>query len=145
MRTMLLELRPSSLTERELGSLLRQLADAMMGRTRIPVTVAVQGEQALTDDVQIGLYRIAQEALNNIVKHARASHAHVSLECEAGQVALSIRDDGRGFDPSGGEPHQLGLSIMRERARAIGAKLVLESEPESGTQITITWPASGQD
>jgi PAS domain S-box-containing protein len=139
MRAMLLELRPAALTEQNLGVLLRQLTDAMMGRTRMPVTTTVVGDCGLPADVQIALYRIAQEALNNITKHARASQAKVSLHCEPGQVRLSISDDGLGFDPDAAVAHHLGLDIMRERAETIGAVLRIESQPSHGTRIEVEW------
>jgi PAS domain S-box-containing protein len=137
MRAMLLELRPSALTEQRLGVLLRQLTDAMMCRTRLPVTTTLVGDCLLRADVQIALYRIAQEALNNITKHARATQARLSLHCEPALVRLRIDDDGIGFDPDIAQTHQLGLQIMRERAQAIGAELEVESRPGHGTRIEV--------
>jgi PAS domain S-box-containing protein len=147
MRTMLLELRPAALTEQKLGDLLRQLADGMMGRTRMPVTVSVVGECTLPDEVQIALYRIAQEALNNTIKHALASQASISLRCEPERVALCIKDNGRGFDLATSHSPQLGLKIMRERAQGIGATLKIESRPGQGTEVAIDWrkPEEGKD
>ncbi len=142
MRAMLLELRPAALTEHKLGVLLRQLTDAMMGRTRMPVTTTVVGDCELPADVQIALYRIAQEAFNNIVKHSRASQAKVSLHNEPGRVRMRISDDGNGFDPDTASAHHLGLDIMRERAEAIGAMLSIESQPSHGTRIEVEWCAT---
>jgi PAS domain S-box-containing protein len=139
MRALLLELRPAALTEHKLGTLLRQLTDAMMSRTRMPVTTTVVGDCALPADVQIALYRIAQEALNNITKHARAGEAKVSLHCGPGQARLQISDDGLGFDPDVAQAHQLGLEIMCERAQAIGATLHIESKPGQGTRVEVDW------
>jgi signal transduction histidine kinase len=142
MRTLLLELRPRGLADADLGELLHQLADAIMGRARVSVTVDVQDaekERALLADVHIALYRIVQEALNNVAKHARASRAIVSLYRQAGQVTLSISDNGRGFDPHAVPPDRLGIGIMRERADAIGARLEVESHPGHGTRITVLW------
>jgi PAS domain S-box-containing protein len=139
MRAMLVELRPAALTEHTLGVLLRQLTDAMMSRTRMPVTTTVVGDYSLPADVQIALYRIAQEALNNITKHARASRAKLGLHCEPGQVRLRISDDGLGFDLESAQAHQLGLEIMRERAQGIGASLTIESQPGHGTRIEVDW------
>ena len=81
MRTLLMELRPAALVEASLADLLRQLGEAVTGRTGLPVTVTVEGEYALPSDIHVALYRIAQEALNNVVKHARASQVVVSLSC----------------------------------------------------------------
>jgi len=83
MRTLLLELRPTALVEANLGDLLRQLAEAVTGRTGIPVTVALEHLCALPSEAHVALYRIAQEALNNVVKHANARHVEVSLRCVA--------------------------------------------------------------
>ncbi len=139
MRTMLLELRPAALKEQKLEILIRQLTDGLMARTRMPVTMTVVGDYWLPTEVKLALYRITQEALNNIVKHAQASQATVYLECQPGQVILRVSDDGRGFAWDGLEPHKLGVGIMRERAQAIGARFALESQRDQGTQITVTW------
>jgi PAS domain S-box-containing protein len=139
MRTLLLELRPSALTEQRLDLLLHQLTEAMTGRTRIPVTTQVTGDCSLPTEVQIALYRIAQEALNNITKHARATMATIDLHCQPGYARLHISDDGRGFDPQGVQPGQLGLDIMRERAQSIGAILRIESQPNQGTRVLAEW------
>ena len=87
----------------------------------------------------MALYRIAQEAFNNIAKHARPTRVRVTLRREAEQGILSIEDDGRGFDPAlvGGD--KMGLQIMRERAQAIGAKLTIESAPGRGATVTVDW------
>jgi GAF domain-containing protein/HAMP domain-containing protein len=147
MRTLLLELRPATLVEASLGDLLRQLGEAVIGRTGVPVTVTVEGGRAIPDDVHVALYRIAQEALNNVVKHAHASQVMVSLRRfppasggdREGTVELCINDDGRGFDPSYIPPDRLGLGIIRERAQTIGATLKIDSRPGRGTQVTAVW------
>ncbi len=152
MRTLLLELRPSALVDAPLDDLLRQLAESITGRARVPVTVEVEGECALPPEVKVALYRIAQEALNNVAKHAGASQASVSLHYippdvggergGAGVVELRISDDGRGFDPEGIPPESLGLGIMRERAEAIGATLIVRSEVGHGVEVVVEWSAS---
>lgn len=143
MRTLLLELRPGALAGLKLSELLHQLTAAMSARTDLPITTTVSGERSLPEDAKIALYRIAQEALNNISKHARASQAWVSLQSDANAATLRIRDNGRGFDPGAVSPHQMGLSIMRERAEAIGAALTVDSQPEQGTEVVVTWLADG--
>jgi PAS domain S-box-containing protein len=139
MRTLLLELRPGELADRKLSELLRQLTDAMSASTDLPISLSVVGDCQLPTDVQIALYRIAQEAINNIKKHARASRAWVNLKCGRDRLALRISDNGRGFDLATSQIHQLGLRIMRERAKAIGADLTIESQPGQGTEVRVIW------
>jgi two-component system nitrate/nitrite sensor histidine kinase NarX len=142
MRAMLLELRPDALAERQLSELLHQLTDAMSARTDLPITTTVAGDPQLPAEVQVALYRIAQEALNNISKHARASRAWVNLRHGPDGATLRIGDNGRGFHPERTQPHQLGLSIMRERAQAVGAELTIRSQPDQGTEIVVVWSAA---
>jgi signal transduction histidine kinase len=139
MRTLLMELRPSALTEIPLPDLLRQLGESLIGRTRLPVQLCVEGARKLPPDLQICLYRITQEALNNIVKHAKATQALVTLKLNEDKVTLTIADNGSGFDPACVPPDHLGLKIMRERAEAIGAQISIYSEPGEGTQISVSW------
>ena len=95
----------------------------------------------LPADVQIALYRLAQESLANVLKHARASSASVCLHVDADGLTLLIEDDGRGFDPSAPRPGHLGLAVMTERAAAIGASLEVDSRPGEGTRVRIVWPS----
>ena len=139
MRTLLLELRPAALTEAVLIDLLRQLAESVTGRARIPVIVGSEGDCQLPPEVKVALYRIAQEALNNVVKHARARSATIFLECTVDRVCLDIEDDGRGFDPTAIGPEHLGLGIMQERADTIGAQLEIQTSPEDGTRVRVVW------
>jgi signal transduction histidine kinase len=142
MRTLLVELRPGALNELGLGDLLRQLGEAAMGRADLQVTVSIEAlPSALMPEVKLGLYRIAQEALNNVVKHARASHARIDLGYRDGALALCIADDGRGFDPRAIPAGHLGVSIMGERARALGAALQVDSAT-SGTRVLVRWPSA---
>ena len=138
MRTLLVELRPNALVEVPLPTLLRQLTEALIGRSRISIQLSVEGERKLPADVQVGLYRLAQEALNNVVKHAKASQAVVTLRLGE-TVRLTVADNGVGFDPSTVTADHLGLKIMRERAEAIGAKLSIYSEIGEGSQISVIW------
>jgi PAS domain S-box-containing protein len=139
MRGLLAELRPMVLTDAEMGDLLRQLGDALTGRSNIPVTVTVQGEGALPAEVQVTFYRLCQEALNNVARHARAGKVDIDLKVGADGAELRIRDDGRGFDPEHVPPGHYGLSMLRERASAIGASLSIESEPGEGAEIAVRW------
>ncbi len=149
MRTLLLELRPASLAAADLGDLLHQLADASAGRTRAKITVTAKALQALPPDVRIAFYRIAQEAINNAVKHAKASYVDLSLSRAAMppgidrkpayRVQLCVSDNGRGFQPDTAQPGHHGLDSIREHASAIGADLIIESRPNHGTEIVVTW------
>ena len=139
MRLLLAELLPSTLTDAELGDLLRLLGNALSGRTNIPINVSVVGEGKLPPDVQVTLYRLCQEGVNNIARHAGASQVDIQLEFATGGVEIRIRDDGRGFDPQKTPAGHYGLKMMRERAAAIGAKLSITSQPKRGTEIVIHW------
>jgi PAS domain S-box-containing protein len=139
MRTLLLELRPASLVAQPLDALIAQLADSMSARTRTPVVATVAGDCTTPEDVKIAMYRIAQEALNNVVKHARANQVRIDLRGKPDCLTLSVHDDGQGFDPARVESRQMGLGIMRERANAVGAHLSVESRPGQGTTITVSW------
>jgi ligand-binding sensor domain-containing protein/signal transduction histidine kinase len=139
MRTLLLELRPAALIEADLGELLRQLAESVIGRARIQVIVEADSECDLPPEVKIAYYRIAQEALNNVAKHAEASQAWVNLSCSEEKVILSIKDDGCGFDPADITPDQLGMGIMHERADDVHATLEVSSGIGQGTQVQVVW------
>jgi len=126
-----------------LPDLLRQLCESLIGRARLPIQLRVEGTRKLPPDLQICLYRITQEALNNVVKHAKATQALVTLQLNE-KVTLSIADNGSGFDPARVPPDHLGLKIMCERAEALGAEFSIYSEPGEGTQVCVCWtpPAS---
>jgi PAS domain S-box-containing protein len=144
MRNLLFELRPDALSEQNLGVLLRQLTAGMMARTRTSFTTTIECDHSLPSEVRVALYRIAQETLNNITKHAQARVATVSLHNDPDRVTLRICDDGRGFDPEDVQPERLGLRIMRERAQAVGATFSIKSQPAQGTEITVVW-SDGED
>lgn len=139
MRGLLAELRPLVLTDTELGDLLRQLANALTGRTNIPVAVNVTADETLPADVQVVFYRLCQETLNNIAKHAQASQVLITLHSAAGAVELHIRDNGRGFDPDHTPSGHYGLRMMHERAEAVGATLSVTSQLGQGTEIVVHW------
>ena len=145
MRTLLLEMRPESLERSDLNSLLTQLADAFVGRVRVPVSLDIQGNCEMTHEVKIVFYRVAQEALNNIAKHSGARRVDLHLECQPGQMNLLIKDDGLGFDPDSITPDHLGIAIMRERASSIGAHLKIETRVGQGTSVDLDWKATGKD
>ena len=137
MRTLLFELRPDALEGASLDVLLEQLGDALHGRSRVPVEVSIEGKSELPPEVKIGLYRIAQEAFNNIARHAGATKVTARLQHLPDRVLLTIRDDGRGFGPDSVPAERMGLRFMRERAEGMGAELVVESEPGRGTTVAV--------
>ena len=139
MRTLLLELRPAVLVEMDLGELLRHLANAFTGRTRIPVTLTLDGQVDPSPDIKEVFYRVAQEALNNISKHAKATQAAIYLKRQEKRVEIRIQDNGKGFDQQSISSDNLGLGIMRERAAAIGAKFTIESQIGEGASIKLIW------
>ena len=139
MRTMLLEMRPESLERADIKSLLTQLADAFVGRVRVPLNLEINGDCELTHEVKLVFYRVAQEALNNIAKHSGARQVDLRLECQPGQLKLCIKDDGLGFEPDSLPPGHMGIAIMRERANSIGASLEIESQLSQGTTVELDW------
>jgi len=141
MRTLLLELRPSALDEAQLGDLLRQLGESITGRARVPVYVTSQGHCDVPSEVKVALYRIAQEALNNVAKHSGAHEARIGLHCSESGVRIEIADDGCGFDMERIPINRLGLNIMRERAESAGATLEIDSAPGEGTRVHVHWAA----
>jgi len=139
MRALLAELRPSTLIDSSLGDLLRLLGNALSGRINLPVTVTVIGDFKLPSEVQIAFYRISQETLNNIAKHAKASQVDIKLNKEGAFVELRIRDNGQGFNPRQSLAGHYGLGMMRERAEAVGAQLSVTSRPGHGAELTLRW------
>ncbi len=146
MRTLLLEMRPAALAQSSLDDLLRHLAAATEARMRIHVKLSLDESPPIPPDVTIALYRIAQEALNNVVRHSKARNAWVTLSCSGDDLKLVVGDDGLGFDPGPVGPEQFGLQFMRERAEAVAATLSVTSAARSGTVVTAaTTVAPGVD
>ncbi|MBN1956340.1 MAG: PAS domain S-box protein [Anaerolineae bacterium] len=145
MRALLYELRPAALVEAELGDLFQQLVDAIAGRSHLQADLTIEGECALPAEVKIAFYRIAQETLHNVSKHAQAERVAVVLRCQPGQVLLQVRDNGCGFEVEKIPQDRLGLAIMRERANSIGAQIEIASARDQGTTVTATWSESGEE
>jgi len=118
---------------------LHLLGNALAGRINIPVKVNVAKEITLPPEIQVAFYRICQEALNNIAKHAKASLVEIDLMHEDPAIELHIRDDGLGFDPEQTMAGHYGLSMMRERAEAVGAQLSIISQPGHSTELILRW------
>jgi signal transduction histidine kinase len=139
MRTLLMELRPTALVDVPLPDLLLQLSEAFTGRARVPVSLDVEKLVDMPTNVKIGFYRITQEALNNVQKHARATQVEIQLRDGGECIELSIIDNGIGFEKGKSLPDHFGLGIMEERAQSISAKYTLDSQPGQGTKITVSW------
>jgi signal transduction histidine kinase len=138
MRLLVYELRPVELKELGLLGAIDRRLELVERRAGIEARLLAPQDLSISAELEDELYRIVQEALNNSLKHARASRVVVSFEQETPYLKLSIHDDGRGFEPQDlGSQSGLGLDNMRERAATIGADLEVRSAPEEGTQITI--------
>jgi signal transduction histidine kinase len=139
MRILLLELRPQAIIKTPLNNLLQHLIDAAKGRAIIEGILDVEGtEFEVPPDIHVALYRLAQESVNNILKHSQAKAFTNTLRYETNRVTLQIQDDGVGFDPTQSTPG-MGLNNLRERAEEIEAKLDIISAPEKGTTIRVVW------
>jgi signal transduction histidine kinase len=139
MRTLLLEQLPVALTEVSLEELLQYLADSAASQGALQASVSIEGDCQPTAEVQLALYRIAQEVLNNVIRHAEATQITIVGRCSVKSIELTITDNGRGFDPALNRPGHLGLSFMQERAKAVGAQVYISGQPGHGTQVTIAW------
>ncbi len=138
MRVLLWELRPAKLTTAKLDQLLTELVDSVQSRREMTIQCSIETISGLPPDIHVAFYRIAQECINNIVKHSEATDASISLDGDAHQISLRVRDNGRGFSPDD-TAAGFGLGSMRERAQLIGATLDINSQPGEGTEITVTW------
>jgi signal transduction histidine kinase len=138
-QTLVAQLRPRSIAEEGLPVALRRLAGERQTRDGLQVTVEISGEQALPEAVAAGLYRIAQEALTNVVKHAGTSQASIRLNLTQGDHCLEIEDHGLGFDPQAAlsQRGHFGLASMAERARELGWSLSIDSRPGDGTRLRV--------
>jgi signal transduction histidine kinase/HAMP domain-containing protein len=141
MRLLIFELRPPVLAQAGLVAALRARLETVEERSGLETELYVQGYGGLAPDVEEGVYRVAQEALNNTLKHAQAHHVTVQLRQDDQNVVLEVTDDGVGFDPSiarrqGG----LGLPGMEERAVRLGGSLMLKSRTGEGTTVRLEVP-----
>ena len=137
MRALIFELRPESLATEGLVAALRKQTAALGARHQIPVATEFGPEPELPLPQKEMLYRVAQEAMHNIVKHARATSAEVRLVGDNGKVVLEVCDNGQGFDMAQEFPGHLGLKSMRERVERGGGMLTIASAPAEGTRIQV--------
>jgi PAS domain S-box-containing protein len=141
MRALIFELRPESLEKEGLVAALEKRAAALRTRHELRVEAILCEEPEASLEVKEALYRIAQEALHNIIKHAGAKKVEITMECDSGSISLEISDDGGGFEATDDFPGHLGLRSMRERAERLGGTLKVEAAPGKGTRICACIPA----
>lgn len=139
MRLLLTELRNGAEEDQPPGGRITALVAQFEARHGMKARVEISGDTSLPAEVRTVFHRITQESLNNIAKHAQAANVRVAFEALPGQALLIITDDGQGFDPTAIEGDHLGLQIMQERARRIGATLEIETAAGKGTTTTLVW------
>ncbi len=144
-RRSVLDLRAEPLEGRRLSEALSTLAEEWAARGQLDLNKVFTGEfHPLPVRLEVGLFRIAQEALTNVVQHARARSIDLQLVITPEQVTLTIEDDGLGFDPAHVPSGHYGLIGIRERVKLLGGRLVIRSSPDEGTQIEVTAPLEDQ-
>jgi signal transduction histidine kinase len=141
-RNVMYDLRPPMLDEYGVVAPLKWYAKQFTDRTGIRVEVRGDEDRRRDPDVGIALFRIAQEALNNVARHSRAGNVRIELRDTAGALVFTVEDDGMGFDPEGGRVEKMGygLTTMRERALAVGGSLETSSKKGRGMRITVSVP-----
>jgi predicted ATPase/signal transduction histidine kinase len=148
LREISMDLRPSFLEDIELGDVIQWHAKKFEQRTKLQVIVEVEKIQNLQSNIKENLYRIYQEAINNIVKHARSNRLVISLSQSESIIRLSISDDGQGFNANVVEKNSIGLGLktMRERAELLGGSFIINNTPNTGTtvivEVPLSWPKS---
>jgi signal transduction histidine kinase len=142
LRTMIFELRPATLDADGLVETLRKHLDVVGRAHGLAVRLRAVGERRLPAELEASLFRIVQEAVTNVVRHAGATLVEVEVSVSPSGAAVTVRDDGVGFDPSarGIRSRRLGLTSMRERAQAAGGTLAVRSAPGQGTTVAVEVP-----
>jgi len=140
MRALIFELRPESLQNEGLVAALTKQADAIRARHKIDVITNFDKEPNISLDTKEALYRIAQEAMQNAVKHAHATKMDLALKEQNGRYVLEIRDNGMGFDANREYPGHLGMKSMLERTEQINGEFHIQSQPSKGTVVTVQLP-----
>jgi len=142
MRALIFELRPEALETEGLVAVLDKQVAAMRLRHGMTVHASIGPEPTMPFAVKEAIYRIAQEAFHNAVKHAQATDLEVRLAGDDEGIRLEVSDNGRGFDPAGDFPGHLGLRTMRDRAMRLGGRLEVDAAPGAGTRIRLWIPAT---
>jgi signal transduction histidine kinase len=144
LRQIMSDLRPPVLEQRGLIPAVRDLCTRLQGEMRVPVEVSATSEAEVPSDVETLAYRVVQEALSNVGKHAGASHVWVRIQTDAGMLRVEIQDDGSGFDTERIRlflhEGKVGLASMRERAELAGGIFTIRSNPGAGTMVLATLP-----
>jgi signal transduction histidine kinase len=140
MRALIFELRPESLESEGLVAALLKTAEAVRARFELPVNVETCEEPDLPLAAKEAIYRVAQEALHNAIKHAESAELWIRLGCSDGRLYLEVEDCGTGFDPNAPHPGHLGLKSMRERAASVGGILKIRSVLGEGTCVQLELP-----
>jgi signal transduction histidine kinase len=144
MRALIFELRPETLRTDGLVAALEKEVAVLQKRHQLDVQVHLCPEPPVSLTIKETLYRVSQEAIHNIVKHAHATQASLSLEYSENRVCLEISDNGIGFDPMAEYPGHLGLKSMRERAAQCNGQVQIDSAPDNGTKVRLIIPINNQ-
>src|SRR6266540_2981387 len=142
LRRIMSDLRPPLLEQRGLIPAVRELCEKWQGETEVPVQVIADAHGHVPDDVETLAYRVVQEAMSNVKKHAAATEVSVRIEAATGSLRVEVKDNGSGFDPEDARQFlragKVGLASMRERAELAGGTLTVKSAPGAGTSVTAT-------
>jgi PAS domain S-box-containing protein len=139
-RILLYELKPDRIMEETFAELIRSICHAIFNKTNIEYTITGTDKNfTFTYDEKFSLYRICQQAFFNISKHSKASKVIVTLESESKKIKINISDDGIGFNANEISSNSLGIKIMKNRAKLIGASLEIISKPKQGTEVDIEY------
>ena len=142
-RRLAVELRPSALDDFGLVPAVERLAATLAEHSELSVDVEARlGDRRLPPEAETALYRIVQEALTNVVKHASAARVSITLVRKEGSAVVVVEDDGRGFEPGSTRAGALGVVGMRERVELVGGRLTVESSPGAGTTLVAEVPVS---
>ncbi|MFQ5399503.1 MAG: histidine kinase [Anaerolineae bacterium] len=146
LRRVIGNLRPSALDQLGLESALKWIGKHVLRPAGITMTMEANGmPDQLPDEIRTILFRIAQEAISNVARHSQATHLNIDIFYEKDQISMSLRDDGKGFDPTAVSPdtdkHRgFGLAGMQERASLAGGQVTITSTPGMGTEVNVTIP-----